>query len=182
MVALVACARPRPAGPAPATRAAIAEAEDALARRDHDAARVAYQRAIDGAPDRASEAFARKELASARLLWGERAAAAAELVRVTALTPGDAGAWHDLGIVRHAEGDVAGARAALTEARRLAPRDPRPRLALAALAWSAGDAAAAAAEYRALLALDLPDRVRAKVEWALAQLARADGAPPPTGR
>lgn len=159
------------------TRAAVTEAEDALGRRDHLAARAAYDRAVATAPDRASEVFARKELASTLLLWDQRPAAAAELTRVTELTPDDPGAWHDLGIVRHALGDVAGARTALERARALRPRDSRPRLALAALAWAHGDRAAAAAEYRALAELDLPDRVRAKVEWALHELARP--APPP---
>lgn len=174
IAALVACAHPRPAprAPAAATRADITAAEDALGRRDHTAARAAYDHAVASAPDRASEAYARKERASALLLWDDRAAAVDDLARVTELTPDDAAAWHDLGIVRHALGDVAGARAALERARALRPRDPRPRLALAALAWSQGDRAAAAAEYRALAELDLPDRLREKVAWALRELAR----------
>src|SRR6185503_8648396 len=57
-------------------------------------------------------------------------------------------------------------------AEQLAPRDTRPRTALAALYWKRGDRAAAAREYRGLLELDLPDRLRAKVEWALAELAK----------
>lgn len=166
-----ACAHPRPAGPAPATRVAVTEAEDALGRRDHTAARAAYDRAVATAPDRASEVFARKERASALILWDERPAAAVDLARVTELAPDDPAAWHDLGIVRHAAGDIAGARIALERARALAPADPRPRLALAALAWSQGDRAAAAAEYRALAELELPDRLRAKVQWALRELA-----------
>lgn len=175
LVALVACAHTRPAGhagPAPVTRAAVDEAEDALRRRAHDEARAAYERAVATAPDRVSEVYARKELASALLLWDERAAAAAQLARVTALAPEDAAAWHDLGIVRHALGDVEGARAALREARRLRPHDARPRLALAALAWASGDRAAALAEYRGLEALDLPPRVREKVRWAIAELQK----------
>ena len=106
------------------------------------------------------------------MLWDDRPAAAADLARVTELVPDDPAAWHDLGIVRHALGDVAGAKDALEHARALRPRDPRPRLALAALAWSQGDRAAAAAEYRALAELELPDRLREKVEWALRELAR----------
>ena len=150
----------------------MSEAEAALARRDHDAARAAYDRAVATAPDPRSEAFARKERASALLLWHDHAAAADDLAAVTRLAPADAAAWHDLGIVRHALGDVAGARSALAAARRLRPRDPRPRLALAALAWSTGDRDGAAAEYRGLRALDLPPRLRDKVEWALGELAR----------
>ncbi|HVV82684.1 MAG TPA: hypothetical protein VHE35_06370 [Kofleriaceae bacterium] len=168
---VAACAHPRPVGPSPATRAAITEAEDALSRRDHTASRAAYDRAVAQAPDAASEAFARKERASTLLLWDDLPAAADDLARVTVLTPGDPAAWHDLGIVRHSLGDDDGARVALEHARALRPRDPRPRLALAALAWSHGDRAGAAAEYRALAELDLPDRLREKVEWALKQLA-----------
>ncbi|HVK78365.1 MAG TPA: tetratricopeptide repeat protein [Kofleriaceae bacterium] len=166
------CARPRPAGPSAATRAEVTAAEAALQRRDYDAARAAYGRAIATAPDPASEAFARRELASMLVLIQELDAAARELEAVTRLAPRDPRAWHDLGIVRHARDDVAGAITALGEARALAPRDPRPRIALAALYWKTGDRAAALAEYRALLDLDLPDRVRAKVEWAIGELSR----------
>ena len=172
------CALARPTGPAPATRAAVTEAEEALGRRDHLAARAAYDHAVATAPDRASEVFARRERASALLLWDQRADADADLERVTQLAPDDAGGWHDLGIVRHARGDLDGARVALEHARALQPRDPRPRLALAALAWSRGDRVAAAAEYRALAQLELPDRLRAKVEWALAELARPSPSTP----
>ncbi len=168
---LVACARPRPA--APTTRATLEEARAALLARDHDRARAAYLRAVATAPDGPSEALARKELARALLLWDEPAAAGRELARVTELTPDDPAAWHDLGIVRNATGDHVGARTALERARALRPRDPRPRLALAALAWSRGDRQAAAAEYRGLAALDLPERLRVQVEWALRELAAA---------
>ena len=39
-------------------------------------------------------------------------------------------------------------------------------------AWKRGDKASATREYRAMLALDLPERLRAKVEWALTELAK----------
>ncbi len=154
------------------TQADIAVAEAALARREHDVARAAYTRAIARAADPASAAYARRELASMLVLVQELAAGERELVAVTRLAPSDPAAWHDLGIVRHARGDLPGATVALARARELAPRDPRPRIALAALHWKRGDHAAAATEYRALLELELPARVRAKVEWALAELAR----------
>lgn len=163
-------ARPRPAD---ATLRELAAAEAALRRRDYDAARAGYTRAATAAPDPTSEAHARRELADFHLLLDERAEAAGELARVTALAPRDARTWHDLGIVRHALGDVDGAAHALGQARALAPADPRPRVALAALLWQRGDRAGAAREYRALLELELPPRLRGKVEWALAELARA---------
>jgi Flp pilus assembly protein TadD len=174
VLALAACGRaPPPQQPSAATRREVAAAEDALRRRDDDGARAGYARAIAQAPDRPSEGFARRELADLHLLFDERAEAASELARVLALRPRDAASWHDLGIVRHALGDFDGAVEALERARELAPGDARPRIALAALRWQQGDRDGAAREYRALLELELPGRVREKVEWALRELARA---------
>ncbi|MBV8760704.1 MAG: hypothetical protein JO257_25650, partial [Deltaproteobacteria bacterium] len=70
------------------------------------------------------------------------------------------------------QADDAGAREALGRAKQLAPRDARPRIALAALYWSSGDKPQALAEYKALLDLDLPDRVREKVRWAIGVLEK----------
>jgi tetratricopeptide (TPR) repeat protein len=175
LAAVVACglaAHAAPPRPAATTQRAVADAEAALRRRDYDAARAGYQRAIAAAPDRPSEAFARRELADMHLLFDERREAATELERVVVLRPRDAASWHDLGIVRHVLGDIDGARTALERARTLAPADPRPRVALAALLWQRGDREAAAREYRALLDLELPPRLREKVEWAIRELAR----------
>lgn len=159
------------AGPSAATLAAIERAEAHERDRRHDLARAEYEGAIAAAPDAASEVHARLELAGVLAFWGEIAAAAAQLEAAIALDPRRARAWHDLGVLRHHLGDAAGARAALTRAVELAPRDPRPRLALAALLWDGGDRAAARAQYEALLELDLPPRVRDKVEWAVRELA-----------
>jgi Flp pilus assembly protein TadD len=177
MTLCAACGSARPAPSAPETpaartRAAVAEAETHERARRHDLARAAYRRAITEAPDPLSEAYARREHASALAFWGEVPAAITELEIVVRLAPGAAPAWHDLGILRHSVGDDAGAAVALRTARALRPADPRPRIALAALLWHAGDRAGAAAEYRALLELDLPPRVRDRVEWALGQLTR----------
>ena len=171
-IVLAACggARPAATGPARATRAAIEQAEDAELKRDHATARQRYQDAIARAPDPPSQVFARREFASTLEAWGEVPGAIAQLEAIVALDPKNAPSWHDLGILRHAQGDDAGATAALRTAETLAPTDPRPRIALAALLWQSGDRAGAAAEYRVLLGLDLPDRVRAKVEWALHEL------------
>jgi len=157
-------------GPSAATRAAVTRAEEHERARRHDLARAQYQRAIATAPDRPSEVFARIELASQLAFWGEVPGAVAQLEAVVALDPAVARAWHDLGILRHQLGDDAGAQAALDRAVALAPRDPRPRIALAALLWQRGDRAGARAQYQALLDLDLPPRVREKVEWALREL------------
>lgn len=185
LLALVAaCGAAPPAPPratiAPATTAAVERAEAAERARQHDVARAAFTAAIADAPDVPSAVFARRAFADMLLQWGDLAAAHAQLAAITQATPSDASAWHDLGIVASAEADDIGARAALTEARRLAPRDLRPRLALAALAWRTGDRDGARVEYEALLELDPPAALRAKIEWALRTLADpAAAAPPP---
>ena len=165
-------AAPAARGPAPAVRAEIEAAETAEKARQHDVARAHYQRAIEAAHDPASIAFARHEYAETLVTWGEAPEARAQLELAARASPADASVWHDLGILRHHAGDDPGAIAALSRAEQLVPNDPRPRTALAALYWKRGDKPSAAREYRGLLELDLPDRLRAKVEWALAELAK----------
>jgi Flp pilus assembly protein TadD len=162
---------PAPTGPSPQVRAEIERAEAAEQARRHDAARAHYRRAIASARDPTSIAVARREYAETLVTWGEYPEAIAQLEGSLAARP-SAAAWHDLGLLRNNQGDVAGALAALEQARALAPRDPRPRVALAALRWKSGDRAGAAAEYRALLDLPLPERLRSKVQWALDELAK----------
>lgn len=171
---LAACAHAAPIarGPAAAVRAEVEQAETAEKARRHDVAREHYQRAIALAHDPDSAVFARHEYAETLVSWGERPEARAQLERAVAAQPRDPGAWHDLGLLRHDAGDDPGAIEALGRAETLAPDDVRPRTALAALYWQRGDRASAAREYRAMLALDLPERLRAKVEWALAELAK----------
>jgi tetratricopeptide (TPR) repeat protein len=171
-LALAACAHAAPAGPAAPVRAEVDRADAAEQARRHDLAREHYQRAIALAHDADSIGFARHEYAETLVTWGEAPEARAQLELAVAAQPGDASAWHDLGLLRHHAGDDPGAIAALARAEQLAPRDVRPRTALAALYWQRGDKASAAREYRGMLALELPDRLRAKVEWALAELAK----------
>jgi Flp pilus assembly protein TadD len=169
---LIACAHAPARGPAAGVRAEVDQAEAAEQRRQHDVARQHYQRAIAQARDPDSIAFARHEYAETLVTWGEAPEARAQLEIAATASPGDPGVWHDLGMLRHNAGDDAGAIEALTRAEQLAPRDVRPRKALAALYWKRGDKANAAREYRALLELDIPERLRLKVEWALAELAK----------
>ena len=172
-IALAACAHTAtPRGPAAAVRAEVDKAETAEKARQHDVARAHYQRAIAAARDAESIAFARHEYAETLVSWGEAPEARAQLEIAVTANPADAGAWHDLGLLRHYGGDDPGAVQALRRAAQLAPRDTRPRTALAALYWKRGDRADAAREYRGLLELDLPDRLRAMVEWALTELAK----------
>jgi len=172
LVAACAHAGPAARGPDPAVRAEVAQAETAEKARRHDLARSHYQRAIAAARDPHSIAFARHEYAETLITWGEAPEARTQLEAAVAAQPGDPGAWHDLGLLRHGAGDEPGAIQALARAEQLAPDDVRPRTALAALYWRLGDKANATREYRGMLALDLPDRLRAKVEWALAELAK----------
>jgi tetratricopeptide (TPR) repeat protein len=152
-------------------RAEVEHAEAAERTRRHDAAREHYRRAVAGARDPESIAFARREYAETLITWGEYPEAIAQLEGALAARP-SAAAWHDLGLLRNNRGDVPGALAALEQARALAPRDFRPRVTLAALRWKSGDRAGAAAEYRALLDLPLPERLRTNVQWALGELAK----------
>jgi Flp pilus assembly protein TadD len=174
LVALAACAHAPPPSPGPAApvRGEIDAAEKAERARQHDVARAHYERAVADARDPDSIAFARHAFAETLASWGETDAAKAQLEVVVTAAPADASAWHDLGILRHHAGDDPGAIAALSRAETLAPNDLRPRTALAALYWRRGDKARATREYQQLLALDLPDRLRAKVQWALNELAK----------
>jgi Flp pilus assembly protein TadD len=178
LVAAACASTPKaPRRPSATVRAEIEQAETAERARQHDVARAHYQRAVAAANDPASIAFARREFAETLITWGEVPEAMAQLEGVVAAAPDHAASWHDLGILRHNQGDDAGAATALERAKDLAREDPRPRIALAALRWQRGDRAGAQAEYRALLDLDLPTKVREKVKWALQELAKA---PPPS--
>jgi tetratricopeptide (TPR) repeat protein len=183
---LVACgAAQRPAEPKPDVRAEVHDAETAERARRHDIARARYEHAVADAKDADSIAFARGHFGETLATWGEYHDAIVQLEAAVAAMPGDAASWYNLGIVREHEANSRGAQDALEHAEKLAPTDWRPRIALSALHWKlaiacycatgascAREADAAGAEYRALLEMDIPDRMRAKVKWALDQLAR----------
>ncbi len=170
---LAACAHPAPPQhPTDDVRDSIHRAEDAERARRHDVARTEYQRAVAAAHDSSSIAYARHAFAETLITWGEYAEAMAQLDVAVRADPTAAPAWHDLGMLRYHQGDSSGAIAAFEQARTLAPDDIRPRKELAVLRWKLGDLAGAKAEYRGLLALDLPDRLRDKVTWAIDQLDR----------
>lgn len=179
----VACGRPpAPRAPSVDVRAEIEQAETAEKARKHDVARVHYERAVANARSPESISYARLKYADTLRSWGEYPAAIVQLEGAIAAKPDDAGAWHDLGLFRNNQGNTAGAIAALERSRELAPRDLRPRVALAALRWKLGDRANAAVEYRKLLELELPESLRVNVEWAITALAaieRGDPVPPP---
>ena len=169
-VVLAACAgRAKPSEP---VRTEVARAETAEKARKHDEARRHYQTAIASAKDPASVAFARREFADTLISWGEYPEATVQLEGVTRATPDDPSAWHDLGMLYFNRGDAARAIAALEKARALAPEDERPRKTLAVIRWKRGDYEGARDEYRALRELQLADKTRASVDWAIAELTR----------
>lgn len=175
-LALYTCAAACAAGPprrptiAPSTTALVERAQNAERARRYDEARALYQQATADAPDAASRAWAAREQAEALVFWGEYEAAERALEIAVTARPDDAASWHDLGMLRHRRGDTAAAEQAFRRSMRAAPRDARPRIALAALLVNAGRFDDAIAEYEALLELDLPPRTRDAVHRALDML------------
>ena len=178
LVIAAACTHAQPAAPpriSSAVRADLDRAEDAERKRRHDIARVEYERAVADATNAASRHFAHREYAETLETWGELDAATAHLEAAVAAAPGDALAWQHLGLLYHHAGDDRRARAALERSKQLAPNSYYPRKALAALDLCANDRDGALAEYREMLALDLPDRMRADVQQAIDYLAKSPG-------
>lgn len=166
-----------PERPTPATQTLIAQAEAEEKARRYDRADALYTRARAEAPDAPSHATAALAHGRALIFWGEYERAEDALEEATRHAPGDAGAWHDLGMVRHQRGDLAGAEVAFRRSIEASPRDGRPRLALAALLWKQRRHEDALREYEALATLDLPERVHGRVLWAIDTLRRLVAAP-----
>jgi Flp pilus assembly protein TadD len=160
------------AKPSTAVRAEVDQAETAEKARKHDDARKHYQAAIAAAKDPASIAFARREFADTLISWGEYPEATAQLEGVTTAQPGDASAWHDLGMLYFNQGDVTRAIASLEKARSIAPEDERPRKVLAVIRWKRGDLEGARREYQGMLELQLSEKTRSSVEWAIQELTK----------
>jgi tetratricopeptide (TPR) repeat protein len=182
VVALVGCVKKQTVATTPsnAVKLEIERAEQAEQKREHEVARTHYEAAIALATDPRSAAFARREFAETLATWGELEAARDQLEQAVAATPADPIAWQMLGIVRASDAikDLPGAFAALERSKQLAPHAWIPRRDLAVLHWKLGHRAEALAEYRAMLELDLPQRLRDKVQWAIGELSRP--APPPS--
>ena len=172
LVLLAACAHPPPPqDPGKVVRGDLDRAEDAERHRQHDVARTEYERAVADAKDPQSISLARREFAETLGTWGELPKAIEVLERAAQLVPGDAPVWNDLGVFYHLQGDDRKALAALEKSKQLAPRDWHPRRQLAMLLVVMHDYDRATEEYRAMLDLDLPDRLRAAVHKALELLA-----------
>jgi tetratricopeptide (TPR) repeat protein len=169
-----------------AVRAEITAAEDAEAKRNHEVARTHYEAAVAAAHDPRSAGFAHREYGETLATWGENEAARTHLEASVAAVATDPMAWQMLGILRAKLGDTAGAFTALERSKQLAPRAWIPRRDLAVLHWTLAEGrthdpdpavaarhrAAALAEYKEMLDLDLPDRLREKVRWAIDVLSR----------
>jgi tetratricopeptide (TPR) repeat protein len=172
MAACGGSARPAPEQPTRATQDLLAQAEAAEKDRRYDRAQTLYVQARRQAHDAASGAAAALAHGRALIFWGDYAQAQAALEEATRHAPGHPGAWHDLGMVRHERGDLAGAETAFRRSIAASPRDGRPRLALAALLWKQRRHPDALREYEALARLELPRRVHEQVQWAIATLRR----------
>jgi tetratricopeptide (TPR) repeat protein len=177
-LALAACGHPTASKtPTDVVRNDILRAEDAEKARRHDEARKYYELAVTDATaskDKTSVHIAHREYGETLATWGEIEAAKVQLDASIAAIDSDPIAWQMLGIVRNKLGDVAGAFAALEKSKALAPKAWIPRRDLAVLHWSQGHREQALAEYKAMLELDLPERLRDKVEWAISALSKPE--------
>ncbi len=171
-----ACGANKPAAsePSDTVKRWIRRAENAEQNRDHEVARKHYERAIAEAKDAVSVGFARREFAETLATWGEIDSARGQLEKAVAARPDDPIAWQMLGIVRASDAvkDIDGAFEALERSKELAPHSYIPRRDLAVLHWKLGHKKKALAEYKGMLKLDLPNRVRDKVEWAIEELQK----------
>jgi tetratricopeptide (TPR) repeat protein len=175
-IVIAGCARSASVkSPNDAVKADIVAAEDAEKARRHDDARRYYEQAVADARDPTSVHIAHREYGETLATWGEVEAARTHLEASIAAIDSDPIAWQMLGIVRHKLGDIPGAFAALEKSKALAPKAWIPRRDLAVLYWSQGQREQALAEYKEMLGLDLPDRLREKVQWAIDVLSK----PPP---
>lgn len=170
-------ATPAPEPPSQPTQDLLAQADAAEKERRYDRAQALYVQARRQAPDPASGAAAALAHGRALIFWGEYEQAEAALAEATRHAPRNPGAWHDLAMVRHERGDLAGAETAFRRSIAASPRDRRPRLALAALLWKQRRHPDALREYEALAQLALPERVHEQVQWAIATLRRQVMAP-----
>lgn len=170
----------RPPVTAMATHEHVQRGEAAERSRAYDEARAHYQVAVDTAPDPGSRAFAARKFGRALIFWGELDNGARQLSLSLDNDRNDPGTWHDLAMVEFSRGNVPQAETAFRHAKRLAPGDPRPRIALAAMLWKSGQLAPALVEYRALAKLDLPPKLASAVAWAIARLEEKRSAAPTT--
>lgn len=153
--------------PGPKIKALHAQAEAAERKRDYHSARAYYQQAVDEAPDSASAAYATLKMASALVFWGELAPACTLLGKSLEHDPSQVPVWHDLGVLQAKLGRPEAARKSLMRAVELAPKEPRSRIALAALLVQQSEFRLAQTHYETLLTLDIPPKIEEAIHRAL---------------
>jgi tetratricopeptide (TPR) repeat protein len=109
--------------------------------------------------------------------WGEVELAEPRLAEGLRRDPGNAQAWHALGLVRTRLGNLVGASSAYRSGLRADPRALEDHIGLATVALLRGDAAAALSEYDAIVSAR-PKFADAELgrSWALMKLGRLDDA------
>ena len=147
-------------------------AQAAERERDYHAARAYYQQAVDQAPDPASAAYATRKMASALAFWGELDGAVRLLHQSLEHNPRQVPVWHDLGVLQTKLGQADAARRALERAVELAPREPRSRIALAALLVRQSEFSLAQSHYQVLLTLNISPQIEKATHEALRLLQR----------
>ncbi len=172
----MACGSParEPAVVKPATnvQSLLNAAQNAERKRDYNTARELYLQAIREAPDRQSAAIANREMASALVFWGEYESAEKRLLASLEQDGKQARVWHDLGLVQDHQDKSASALVSLHKAVALAPKEPRVRIAYAALLVKQSRFSDAIVQYEALLKLPIPVRIEAATHKALQMLKR----------
>lgn len=178
LVLLFGCGAPvTPVTKADPAQLRIERAKDYERKRRYDLAELEYRAAIAEAASASSRRQARRQLVDALIFWGKLGEARLELVELLDEHPADVSAWHDLGILHSKLGDAGASERALRRAIELAPKNPKSRIALAALLVNGRRFKEAQAEYRTLLELELPPSLDRAVREALELLARELGKP-----
>jgi len=154
----------------PSVLALLDQAQEAERARDYATARAFYQQAIDEAPNAHSAALATREMASALVFWGEYAAAETYLETSLSHDAGQARVWHDLALVQQHNKKPERALVSLERALVLAPKEPRVRVAYAALLVTQKRYADAIVQYEFLLTLHIPPRIENATHKALQML------------
>ena len=151
----------------PEVRQALLDAEHAESKRAHLEAEKHYERALSVARNAESKALAHREYGSTLVFWGEEERALVQFRASLEADPNQARVWHDSGVLLSRSGRQEGAQRALSKAVELAPADPRPRIALAALLVNMGAYRDALSQYRAILRLDIPPKIETAARKAI---------------
>ncbi len=153
-------------------RAALLDAGARMRRQDGRGAVEALRRAVAAAPDSAP---LHALMAHAAVEVGDTLTGIDELTRAAALDTTGADPWFQLGVLRAARNDLAGARDALGRAAALARDEPAIEQALGLVEQQAGNTEAARRHFRRAAELS-PDSPAARIERAEALAEAGDPA------